>query len=58
MTGFLVPAAPWTAGLTGAASKAVIVVHDDGAAIAVVGAEENADARGFVLEEEIGRAHV
>lgn len=49
LTGFLVPTAPWSARLLAVASKAVILLHDDGAAIAVVGREDDADARAFVM---------
>lgn len=45
------PAAPWTARIAGVASKAVILLADDGAAISIVGTEENLDARAFVITQ-------
>ncbi|OHD24938.1 MAG: hypothetical protein A2Y38_26245 [Spirochaetes bacterium GWB1_59_5] len=47
--GFLVPAAPWSARIAGVASKAVILLADDGAAISIVGRIEDLDARAFVI---------
>ena len=49
--GFLVPAAPWTARVAGVASKAVILLADDGAAISITGRAEDLDARAFVIAE-------
>jgi len=49
--GFLVPAAPWSARIAGVASRAVILLADDGAAISVVGRMEDLDARAFVIAD-------
>jgi hypothetical protein len=53
--GFLVPKAPWTARIVGVASKAIILAHGDGAAIAIVGTASNMDARAFAIEGDYGR---
>jgi len=47
--GFLVPPAPWMARIAGVASRAVILLADDGAAISVIGRTEDLDARAFVM---------
>ena len=47
--GFLVPPAPWTARIAGIASRAVILLADDGAAISIVSRVEDLDSRAFVI---------
>ena len=48
--GFLVPPAPWTAAIAGVASRAIVLVHDDGVAIPVICALGNMDARAICLD--------
>ncbi len=53
--GCLVPAAPWVALIAGVPSKAVILKHGDGAAVAIVGDASDMDARAFAIEDGFGR---
>jgi len=48
--GFLVPEAPWSARIALVASKAVVLIHEDGAALSIVGTLANMDARACALE--------
>jgi len=50
-----VPAASWVALIAGVPSRAVILKHGDGAAVSIVGAVSDMDARGFALESGFGR---
>ncbi len=48
--GYLVPQAPWEATVAGSYSRALVLGHDDGAAVAVVGCASDLDARAFLLQ--------
>ncbi len=49
--GCLVPAAPWRAKLTAVVSKAVLTLHEDGAAISIVSTRSNMDSRAFCITD-------
>jgi hypothetical protein len=49
--GCFVPAAPWKARLTAVVSKAVLAVHEDGAAISIVSLLSSMDSRAFCISD-------
>jgi len=48
--GCLAPRAPWTASLAWVASRAVALIHADGAAVAIIGDVRDMDARAILLD--------